>query len=125
MTTARNSSEAGTPEAIERVLRALSSKPRREIVRLLSQAEAASVDRGGTECCSTKDVCACVFAEKLGLSAPTVSHHMRALAEAGLVAADKRGLWVYYTLVPEPLLAAARELERLAGCLEEDDGCGC
>jgi len=38
----------------------------------------------------------------IGLSQPTVSHHLRVLREAGLVeVARKRGTWVYYRLVPE------------------------
>jgi len=44
----------------------------------------------------------CVCQLRLGLSQPTVSHHLRVLREAGLVeVARKRGTWVYYRLVPE------------------------
>jgi ArsR family transcriptional regulator, arsenate/arsenite/antimonite-responsive transcriptional repressor len=112
-------------DRIELVCRALSVRPRREIVRLLSTAAESSAASGVADCCSAKDVCACVFAEKLGLSAPTVSHHMKTLGEAGLVTAEKRGLWVYYSLVPEALMSVARELNQLAGCPEEGEGCGC
>ena len=46
------------------------------------------------------DVCVCEFL--LGLSQPTVSHHLRVLREAGLIeVARKRGTWVHYRLVPE------------------------
>ena len=46
------------------------------------------------------EVCVCEF--RLGLSQPTVSHHLRVLREAGLIeVARKRGTWVYYRLVPE------------------------
>ena len=46
------------------------------------------------------EVCVCQF--RLGLSQPTVSHHLRVLREAGLIeVARKRGTWVYYRLVPE------------------------
>jgi ArsR family transcriptional regulator, arsenate/arsenite/antimonite-responsive transcriptional repressor len=61
-------------------------------------------------------VCACVFAEKLGLGAPTVSHHMKALTDAGLVAAEKRGSWVYYRLQPDAVEKVATELMALVGC---------
>lgn len=44
------------------------------------------------------EVCACDFVEPLGKSQPTVSHHLKVLAEAGLVAGDKRGRWVWYRL---------------------------
>jgi ArsR family transcriptional regulator len=56
------------------------------------------------------DVCVCDFTGTLGLSQPTVSHHLRVLREAGLVeVARKRGTWVHYRLVPEAVaeLAAA------------------
>jgi ArsR family transcriptional regulator len=46
------------------------------------------------------EVCVCRL--DIGLSQPTVSHHLRVLREAGLVeVARKRGTWVYYRLVPE------------------------
>ena len=99
-------------DRVELVFRALASKPRREIIRLL----ATEGDEGG-ECCSATEVCACVFAEKLGIGAPTVSHHMKSLIEAGLVTSEKRGQWVYYRLVPAAVQEVATELLRLAGCL--------
>jgi ArsR family transcriptional regulator len=47
-----------------------------------------------------EDVCVCEF--QIGLSQPTVSHHIRVLREAGLIeVARKRGTWVHYRLVPE------------------------
>src|SRR5919199_5553966 len=46
------------------------------------------------------EVCVCEF--RLGLSQPTVSHHLKVLREAGLIeVARKRGTWVHYRLVPE------------------------
>lgn len=52
------------------------------------------------------EVCACDFLACCDLAQPTVSHHLRVLREAGLVRADKRGLWVYYTLNEERLAEA-------------------
>ena len=53
-------------------------------------------------CCSRTDgICGCDLETFLGVSQPTVSHHMKALVEAGLVTAEKRGRWVYYDLVPD------------------------
>jgi len=47
-----------------------------------------------------EDVCVCEF--QVGLSQPTVSHHLKVLREAGLIeVARKRGTWVHYRLVPE------------------------
>src|SRR5438874_10610160 len=51
--------------------------------------------------------CVCEFAS-LGLSQPTISHHLRVLREAGLIeVAQKRGTWVYYRLVPEAVESLA------------------
>ena len=50
------------------------------------------------------EVCVCELTEPLGLSQPTVSHHLKVLREAGLVeVASKRGTWVYYRTVPAAL----------------------
>jgi ArsR family transcriptional regulator len=44
------------------------------------------------------EVCVCDFVGPLGKSQPTVSHHLKVLAEAGLVHGDRRGKWVWYSL---------------------------
>jgi ArsR family transcriptional regulator len=41
----------------------------------------------------------------LGLSQPTVSHHLKVLYEAGLLDRERRGTWVYYRIVSEQLAA--------------------
>jgi ArsR family transcriptional regulator len=52
-------------------------------------------------CCAREDgVCACDLEAFLGLSQPTISHHMKQLVEAGFVISEKRGRWVYYDLNP-------------------------
>ncbi|MFG1719093.1 ArsR/SmtB family transcription factor [Micromonospora chalcea] len=43
----------------------------------------------------------------LGLSQPTVSHHLRILTEAGLLEREQRGVWAYYRLVPSAIAAIA------------------
>ncbi|HKI57887.1 MAG TPA: metalloregulator ArsR/SmtB family transcription factor [Trueperaceae bacterium] len=66
------------------------------------------------DCCSRGDgVCACDLEGVLGLSQPTVSHHMKLLVQAGLVRADKRGRWVYYRLDHAALDALSRDLDAL------------
>ena len=45
----------------------------------------------------------CDLTAPLGISQPTVSHHLRVLAEAGLVEREQRGRWAYFRLVPERL----------------------
>ena len=47
------------------------------------------------------EVCVCELTAEFDLSQPTISHHLRLLREAGLVASSKRGTWAYYRLVPE------------------------
>jgi ArsR family transcriptional regulator len=51
------------------------------------------------------EVCACDFVAPLGKSQPTVSHHLKVLADAGLVEGERRTKWVWYRLVPERLEA--------------------
>lgn len=54
---------------------------------------------------SAGEVCSCDLQEPLGKSQPTVSHHTKALADAGLIVGDKRGRWVYWRVVPERIAA--------------------
>ncbi len=49
------------------------------------------------------EICSCDLLEPLGKSQPTISHHTRVLSEAGLIAGDKRGRWVWWSIVPERL----------------------
>lgn len=51
-----------------------------------------------------------MFVERLTLSQPTVSHHLRVLREAGLVEGERRGIYVYYRVVPEAVDALSRAL---------------
>ena len=52
---------------------------------------------------SAGEVCACDLVDPVGRSQPTVSHHLKVLAEAGLIVGEKRGRWVWYRVVPERL----------------------
>lgn len=56
------------------------------------------------------EVCSCNLEEPLGKSQPTISHHTRVLADAGLIEGEKRGRWTWWHLVPE-------QVERLRGVL--------
>jgi ArsR family transcriptional regulator len=51
------------------------------------------------------EVCACELVEPLGLSQPTVSHHLKVMYEAGLLQKERRGTWIYYRVVQDQLLA--------------------
>ena len=48
-------------------------------------------------------VCVCELVPLFDLSQPTVSHHLKVLREAGLVASERQGLWAYYYVIPEAL----------------------
>jgi len=56
------------------------------------------------------EVCARDFQACCRVAQPTVSHHLKVLRRAGLVHAEKRGLWVYYTLNDEKLQALKRQV---------------
>jgi ArsR family transcriptional regulator len=51
----------------------------------------------------TGEACVCDLTTPLGLSQPTVSHHLKVLTEAGLLGREQRGRWVFYWLLPEPI----------------------
>lgn len=58
-------------------------------------------------------VCICNLTEPLGLTQPTVSHHMRKLVDAGLVEREQRGRWAFFSLRPDAVetLAAITDLQ--------------
>ncbi|WP_380165076.1 ArsR/SmtB family transcription factor [Jannaschia sp. R86511] len=80
--------------ALARTLKAVADPAR---LRLLSLVAAHD---GG-------EACVCDLTEPLGLSQPTVSHHLKVLVDAGLLTREKRGVWAYFTLVPDALDAVA------------------
>ena len=78
-------------QATAAVFRALGDPARVRIVNVLAT-------RGG-------EVCVCELTEPLGLTQPTVSHHMKKLRDAGLVEREQRGSWAYFRVREEPLAA--------------------
>jgi ArsR family transcriptional regulator, arsenate/arsenite/antimonite-responsive transcriptional repressor len=56
------------------------------------------------------EVCSCHLQEPLRRSQPTISHHTRVLAEAGLIESEKRGKWPWWRIVPERLAAVRQAL---------------
>lgn len=75
-------------QRIAGVLKALADPMR---LRLLSHV-------AGQGC---ESVCSCAFTDELGISQPTVSHHMRKLVEVGLITREQRGKWAHYSVVSE------------------------
>jgi ArsR family transcriptional regulator len=87
-------------EKLARTLKAVADPARLRLVSLV----AAHVDA---------EACVCDLTEPLGLSQPTVSHHLKVLVDAGILTRDKRGTWAYYALVPGALDALAKLLTGL------------
>lgn len=56
------------------------------------------------------EACQCDLTAPLGLSQPTVSHHLRVLVQKGFLTREKRGTWAYYRIVPSALEALRRSL---------------
>lgn len=86
----------GEGEAVElaRVLGALADPVRLRLLSLVS---------------SRAEICSCDLEEPLGKSQPTVSHHTKVLADAGLLIGEKRGRWMWWR-VDLNRLAAVREV---------------
>jgi len=81
------------------LFRALADPARVRIVNLLASAG--------------EPVCACNLNEPVGLSQPTVSHHLKKLVEVGLLEREQRGKWAYFSLRLEAIekLAAVADLK--------------
>lgn len=72
------------------------------------------IARRDPSCCPADEaVCACDVQEHLGLSQPATSYHMKALRDAGLVTAEKRGRWVHYRVSPEGIETLRAVLDEL------------
>jgi ArsR family transcriptional regulator len=61
-------------------------------------------------------VCACDFTSCCDVAQPTVSHHLKVLRDAGWVATERRGSWIFYSLRPE----AAARFRTVAGAIRGD-----
>jgi len=78
--------------------RALSDRTRLEILSLLNDGEK----------------CACKLLEKLSISQPTLSHHMKILCDSGLVKSRNEGKWVHYSIDPAGFALAQQFLGQLS-----------
>lgn len=74
-------------EGLARAFAALGDPVRLKLLSLIATAESG-------------EVCVCDLVPPVGRAQPTVSHHLKVLADAGLVVADKRGKWSWYSVVP-------------------------
>jgi Predicted transcriptional regulators len=82
---------------LARSLKALADPARLRLISMVAAHEGA-------------EACVCDLTEPLGLSQPTVSHHLKVLVDAGMLTRSKRGTWAYYRLVPGALDSVARLL---------------
>jgi ArsR family transcriptional regulator len=80
------------------------------VIRLLADPLRARI----VELLADGPACVCHLVADTGHKQPTVSHHLRALREAGLVVTEPRGRFTFYRLLPEPLRAAGAQLTGLA-----------
>lgn len=78
---------------LARVLKAVADPVRLQLLALI---------RAGGE------ACACDLVEPVGLSQPTVSHHLKVLTEAGLIRREQRGQWAWFHAEPDRLADLAR-----------------
>ena len=99
---------SATKDRTDLVFKALAASSRRRILAALAAGP------GQSSCCSGEGFCGCDLATATGLGAPTISHHMRVLVDAGLVSAERQGLWVFYRLRPEAFAEAIGELHAFA-----------
>lgn len=84
-------------EATAALFKALGDPARVRIVNLLAR--------------NPDSVCVCELTPAVGLSQPTVSHHLKKLVQAGLLQREQRGVWAYYSLDREGLERAASVLD--------------
>jgi ArsR family transcriptional regulator len=82
-------------EELARVLAALADPVRLRLLSIVAASE---------------EVCSCDLEGPLGRSQPTISHHTRILAQAGLIIGDKRGKWTWWSVAPDRLAAVGRAL---------------
>ncbi len=86
--------DVAAAERLAGVLKALAEPTRLRLVSLIAGREGA-------------EACVCDLTAPVGLSQPTVSHHLKVLVDAGLLERTQRGRWAYYRLVPAALDALA------------------
>jgi ArsR family transcriptional regulator len=89
-------------EATADVFKALADPARVRIVNVLANSD--------------QPVCVCHLIEPLGLSQPTVSHHLKKLTDAGLLEREQRGKWAYYALRPAAVAKLATVVEMEGAC---------
>jgi arsenate reductase (thioredoxin) len=101
---AANALDRTTADAIARAARSIAEPLR---LRMLSLIAASP----------TGEACVCDLAELADVAQPTVSHHLKVLRDAGVLASERRGTWVYYRLEPSMRSVVASLVEGLRSAL--------
>ena len=84
-------------ESLAVTLKALADPARLRLLSIVASSEG-------------REACVCDLIDPVGLSQPTVSHHLKILTEAGFLSRSKRGTWAYYRLQPDALERVAQLL---------------
>lgn len=92
-------------------LKALAHPIRLRIVQVLADKQQFGLDE--ESCCAKREVCVCRLNGLFDISAPTLSHHIRLLREAGLIEGRRDGVWIYYSILPGALDPLSRAIEAL------------
>lgn len=97
--------------AVQR-FKALADPARVRLLRILAELPDEHTVRD-PRCGTALGACFCHLTERLGLSAPTVSHHLKILREAGLIEVVRAGRWSYYRLHPAGIEGLLHDLDYL------------
>jgi DNA-binding transcriptional ArsR family regulator len=92
-------------QELDRMLHAIADPTRRRILHVLKE-------QGGCSIGKEVGLCASDIEQRIPLSQPTISHHMAILTKAGLVEAQKIGLWMWYQRNQAGLRQLARALKK-------------
>ena len=82
--------DVAAAERIAGTLKALAEPTRIRLISLIAAQPGA-------------EACVCDLTDPVGLSQPTVSHHLKTLVDAGILTREQRGRWAYFALVPGTL----------------------
>lgn len=74
---------------------------------------------------SSKEMCACKLLEELNISQPTLSHHMKILCDAGIVAGRREGKWMHYSICCEGVKQVREQLMNLLAPEKLPEKCRC
>jgi ArsR family transcriptional regulator len=101
--------DAERADELAKQLKALADPTRLRLVSIVAASEG-------------EEACVCDLIEPVGLSQPTVSHHLKILMQAGFLTRSKRGTWAYYKLVPGALGRLSQLLDVTAAAVPAGSG---